>query len=109
MTFVSDFRAYHWARAGIGSPIEEAAIDATIEIRSLEDAWNQPLDCESAHSRRGPCSITVTHLAIHGCGAPTKRICTNAAREDEQMREDGWRCVTCGNTAHECWRIVGPI
>jgi hypothetical protein len=72
VTDVADFRAYHWARAGVGSPIEEAAIDRVVSWRELEDRYEDDLACQGpnhprqkyGHRLPAPAEYEVTH----GCG-----------------------------------------
>ena len=85
----------------------QAVLRQQLEMRELEEVFEQDdIKCESMHETVGPgCSIEVTHLSGVSCGGTARRVCTNAAHNNEAYRQTHEPCVYCKNDAFDCWKI----
>lgn len=84
----------------------ETAHSHDIELRFLEDLFEEDCKCESQHNNWGDtCSKQVTHL--FQAHVVQKKVCESAASRIERAGKSV-ACQRCGKYIADCWTIT-PI
>ena len=84
----------------------QAVLRQQLEMRELEEVFEQDdLKCEINH-RKTACTVEVTHRIVGvGCPGRDVNVCTNAADYKKARQERGVRCADCQRPARDCWVI----
>ena len=103
--FLAGFQEYRLRHFAGMQPIEREVADE-MEVRQLENMWDEDLPCELRH-RDYTCGGTVTHRLSFCAGALL--ICEPGAKRKERVIFDlNSGCSYCGDLCAYCWYVV-PI
>ena len=83
-------------------PIEQQVHDA-FEIVSLENLFEEEMNCEGRKAAHGDlqCTVEVTHLAA-SCSMQDIPVCDALVTYKRSQMDQGAACL-CGTPAVDCW------
>lgn len=84
-------------------PIEESAMQA-VEIRMLEEAFDEDVKCEAKH-KLTVCTGEVTHVVWTACEPTRRLICNAAAAHNLRLIAYGLACSICLESPESHWHV----